>query len=122
MALGDRGTQNAADDVYIDGPQGKTSFPPGKANNTARSLQIISVQQGWDPREIIGEVYKPRQSQFGLSDTAYGYDQMCANDAQANQSVDAQNPDWNRPDVSREKPTRTRGASPFPAMPGSGGS
>lgn len=94
-------------------------FPPGKANNTSRSLQILSVQQGWDPREIIGEVYKPRQSQFGKSDTAYGFDVMTSNGAHAETHPGSDAAGWNKPDASREKPTRSRNADPYPGMPGS---
>jgi hypothetical protein len=36
----------------------------GRANNTARSLQIISKQQGWDPNEIVGETTFPREDIF----------------------------------------------------------
>lgn len=96
-------------------------FPPGKANSISRSLQILSVQQGWDPREIIDDVYKHGQSRYGRSDTSYGMDTMTSNaNGQQGGSVDSPDtPRWNRPDVSREKPKRTTNANPYPGMPGS---
>lgn len=81
-----------------------------RANNTSRSLQIISEANGWDATKIIGETYYHNEDRVNSGDSpplAGTYDKACADQSQT------------------EAPTptnlthRTTNANPFPDMPGS---
>lgn len=41
----------------------------GRANNTSRSLQIISRANGWDPTQIIGEAYNYNENRVTEGDS-----------------------------------------------------
>jgi hypothetical protein len=103
----------------------------GRANNTSRSLQIISKAQGWDPNQIVdnhGEAsiltnQKPFPTQIG---STFPREDLFKSDTAGTPGKDTSEPCpdpqadtrplFNTP--SRKSGNPTSGANPFPGMPG----
>lgn len=98
-----------------------------RMNNQARSLRIISQQNGWDPDEIVDTHFNPGPSK-GIYDLYHERNTPFESNTYpipaAAAAPDADHPGsdragWNKPDASRETPKHTNGANPYPGMPGS---
>ncbi len=111
----------------------------GRANNTSRSLQIISRQQGWDPNEIVdtrrldsnrGEYIDPRpfpkmlettlaREDIFKGDTYGGIPDVAADTSYPcpDPSFD-QAPTFSTPRLLENQNNRTTEADPYPGKPG----
>jgi hypothetical protein len=88
----------------------------GRANNTSRSLQIISKAQGWDPTEIIGDAYHARED-LTRSDT-WPIPASMKDTSEPCPDPQPFTKDFETPVLRENENHRTDNADPFPGMPG----
>lgn len=89
----------------------------GRANNTSRSLQIISKAQGWDPTEIIGDAYHAREDLTQSDTWPIPASMKDTSEPCPDPGVDSK-PDFQTPKLRENENHRTTNANPYPGMPG----
>lgn len=87
-----------------------------RMNNQDRSLRIVAKQNGWDPNEIVGDWYRYPEDRVTKGDYQ---DAPAANRADEVEGSSRTMPMPGEKPRNAQKPTR--GANPFPGMPGARG-